>query len=78
MQLGRPRAALAIDTGEPEWSAYSGALGRQFLLDQFLKSTNAKAVSMIMMKSGNSYLMFRTWYAQELNQQHDGWHIGVQ
>ncbi len=27
-----------LDTGEPEWSAYSGALGRKFLrLDQFLK-----------------------------------------
>jgi len=38
------RAALAVDSGEPEWSAYSGALGRKFLrLDQFLKSTNAKA-----------------------------------
>ena len=44
MQLGRPRAALAIDSGEPEWSAYSGALRRKFLrLDQFLKSTSAKA-----------------------------------
>ncbi len=41
MQLGRPRGALA---GEPEWSAYSGALGRKFLrLDQSLKSTSAKA-----------------------------------
>jgi hypothetical protein len=44
MQLGRPRAALATDSGEPEWSAYSGALGRKFLrLDQFLKSSSAKA-----------------------------------
>ncbi len=44
MQLGRPHAALALDTGEPEWSAYSGARGRKFLrLDQFLKSTSAKA-----------------------------------
>ena len=44
MQLGRPRAAMAVDTGEPEWSAYRGALGREFLrLDQFLKSTSAKA-----------------------------------
>ncbi len=25
-----------------------------------------------------TFLMFRTWYEQELNQQHDGWHIGVQ
>ena len=29
---------------EPEWSTYSGALGGKFLrLDQFLKSTSAKA-----------------------------------
>ena len=32
------RAALAVDTGEPQWSAYSGALGRKFLrLEDFLK-----------------------------------------
>ena len=38
------RPALALDTGEPEWSAYSGALGRKFLrLDEFLRSTSAKA-----------------------------------
>ena len=40
MQPGRTGAALALalDTGEPEWSAYSGALGRKFLrLDAFLK-----------------------------------------
>jgi hypothetical protein len=37
-------APLAVDSGEPEWSAYSGALGRKFLrLDQFLKSNSAKA-----------------------------------
>jgi len=37
-KLAAARAALAIDTGEPEWSAYSSALGRKFLrLDQFLK-----------------------------------------
>jgi 3'-5' exoribonuclease len=43
-KLAAVRAALAVDTGEPEWSAYSGALGRKFLrLDQFLKSTSAKA-----------------------------------
>jgi hypothetical protein len=34
---GRTRPALAVDSGEPEWSAYSGPL------DQFLKSTSAKA-----------------------------------
>jgi len=43
-KLAAVRAALAVDTGEPEWSAYSGALGRKFLrLDQFLKSASAKA-----------------------------------
>jgi 3'-5' exoribonuclease len=43
-KLAAVRAALAVDTGEPEWSAYSGALGRKFLrLDQFLKSNSAKA-----------------------------------
>jgi hypothetical protein len=31
MKLGRPRAALAFKSGEPEWSAYSRALGRKFL-----------------------------------------------
>ena len=37
-KLAAARAALAMDSGEPEWSAYSGALGRKFLrLDQFLK-----------------------------------------
>jgi 3'-5' exoribonuclease len=38
------RAALAVDSGEPEWSAYSGALGRKFLrLDEFLKPKDAAA-----------------------------------
>jgi 3'-5' exoribonuclease len=42
-KLAAARAALALDSGEPEWSAYSGALGRKFLrLDQFLKSKSAK------------------------------------
>jgi 3'-5' exoribonuclease len=42
-KLAAVRAALALDSGEPEWSAYSGALGRKFLrLDQFLKSNSAK------------------------------------
>ena len=37
-KLAAARAALAIDSGEPEWSAYSSALGRKFLrLDHFLK-----------------------------------------
>jgi 3'-5' exoribonuclease len=36
-KMGAIRAALAIDSGEPDWSAYSGALGRKFLrLDKFL------------------------------------------
>jgi 3'-5' exoribonuclease len=45
-KLAAVRAALAIDSGEPEWSAYSGALGRKFLrLEEFLKvkSTSPKA-----------------------------------
>jgi 3'-5' exoribonuclease len=43
-KLAAVRAALAVDSGEPEWSAYSGALGRKFLrLDEFLKSTRPKA-----------------------------------
>ncbi len=41
-KLAAARAALALDSGEPEWSAYSGALGRKFLrLDQFLKSKSS-------------------------------------
>jgi 3'-5' exoribonuclease len=36
-KMGAIRAALAVDSGEPEWSAFSGALGRKFLrLDKFL------------------------------------------
>jgi 3'-5' exoribonuclease len=37
-KLAAARAALAVESGEPEWSAYSGALGRKFLrLDEYLK-----------------------------------------
>src|SRR5215469_12729528 len=37
-KLAAARSALALESGEPEWSAYSGALGRKFLrLDEFLK-----------------------------------------
>jgi 3'-5' exoribonuclease len=37
------RAALEIDSGEAEWSAFSGALGRKFLrLDAFLKEGPGK------------------------------------
>ena len=44
MQPGRPGAALAVDTGEPEWSAYSGALGGKFpRLDAFLKEKESTA-----------------------------------
>jgi 3'-5' exoribonuclease len=40
-KLAAVRAALASDSGEPEWSAYSGALGRKFLrLEEFLKAKN--------------------------------------
>jgi hypothetical protein len=47
-QPGRRRAALAVDTGEPEWSAYSSALDRKFLrLDQFLKSSGTKAEEIV-------------------------------
>jgi hypothetical protein len=43
-KLAAVRAALAVDTGETEWSAYSGALGRKFLrLDEFLKPKDAAA-----------------------------------
>ena len=43
-KLAAARAALAVDSGEPEWSAYSGALGRKFLrLDEFLKSEEPKS-----------------------------------
>jgi 3'-5' exoribonuclease len=37
-KLAAVRAALATDSGETEWSAFSGALGRKFLrLEEFLK-----------------------------------------
>ena len=43
-KLAAARAALALDSGEPDWSAYSAALGRKFLrLEQFLKPSSAKA-----------------------------------
>ena len=41
-KLAAVGAALAADTGEPEWSAFSSALGRKFLrLEAFLKSPAA-------------------------------------
>jgi len=43
-KLAAVRAALALDSGEPEWSAYSGALGRKFLrLGEFLEAKDAAA-----------------------------------
>jgi 3'-5' exoribonuclease len=43
-KLAAARAALAVDSGEEEWSAYSSALGRKFLrLDEFLKTDSPKA-----------------------------------
>ena len=43
-KLAAVRAALAVDSGDPEWSAYSGALGRKFLrLDAFLNPKDAAA-----------------------------------
>jgi hypothetical protein len=37
-KLAAVRVALASPSGDEEWSAYSGALGRKFLkLDEFLK-----------------------------------------
>ena len=40
-KLGAVRAALSIPSGEPDWSTYSGALGRKFLnLDEYLKSSD--------------------------------------
>lgn len=39
-KLAAVRAALEVDSGEAEWSGYSGALGRKFLrLETFLKDT---------------------------------------
>ena len=44
MQPGRPGVARAVDTGEPEWSTYSGALGGKFFrLDAFLKEKESTA-----------------------------------
>ena len=41
-KMGAIRAALAVDSGEPDWSAFSGALGRKFLrLDKFLNPSSA-------------------------------------
>ena len=43
-KLAAVRNALAADSGEPEWSTFSPALGRRFLkLDEFLKDPNSKS-----------------------------------
>jgi 3'-5' exoribonuclease len=43
-KLAAVRAALAVESGEEEWSAYSNALGRRFLkLDEFLKGKIGEA-----------------------------------
>jgi hypothetical protein len=39
-KMAAVRSALAVESGEEDWSAYSGALGRKFLrLDKFLNET---------------------------------------
>jgi len=41
-KMAAVRAALASDSGDEEWSAYSGALQRKFLrLENFLKDANS-------------------------------------
>jgi 3'-5' exoribonuclease len=41
-KMAAARAALAVESGDDDWSAYSGALQRKFLrLDRFLKTANA-------------------------------------
>lgn len=42
-KLAAVRAAMAMDSGEEEWSAYSGALGRKFLrLEKYLAAAAAE------------------------------------
>jgi len=43
-KMAAVRAALAVESGDDQWSAYSGALQRKFLkLDRFLKGANTAA-----------------------------------
>jgi 3'-5' exoribonuclease len=43
-KLAAVRAAMALESGEEDWSAYSGALGRKFLrLEEFLKEAAVEA-----------------------------------
>ena len=45
-KLAAVRSALAMDSGDDQWSAFSGALGRKFLrLESFLKEVPAEANS---------------------------------
>ena len=42
-KMAAARAALAVESGEDDWSAYSGALQRKFLrLERFLKTDNSQ------------------------------------
>lgn len=44
-KMAAVRAAMDIESGEEDWSAFSGALGRKFLrLDRFLKEAPAESV----------------------------------
>jgi 3'-5' exoribonuclease len=43
-KMAAARAALASESGDEEWSAYSAALQRKFLkLDRYLKTANPRA-----------------------------------
>ena len=45
-KLAAARAAMDIDSGEAEWSAYSGALGRKFLrLNKYLSESSAATLA---------------------------------
>jgi len=43
-KLGAVRSAMEIESGEEDWSAYSGALGRKFLrLEKYLTEAPVEA-----------------------------------
>jgi 3'-5' exoribonuclease len=45
-KMAAVRAAMLVDSGEEEWSAYSGALGRKFLrLDKYLAEVPAQSAN---------------------------------
>ena len=49
-KMAAVRSAMEINSGEEEWSAYSGALGRKFLrLEEYLKEPALEEI-----KKGNS------------------------